>query len=335
MRTLRILFFLCLGLLWQAPASAQPSPRVFVVHSYSSDYVWAQTISRGIQESLRSRKISTETYYMDAMRDPDPEHLRAKAQGILAQIEAKKPQVVIAADDAAQLYLAAPYLKGRSTPQVIFCGVNAPLKRYGFPAANVSGVRERWHFRDGFALLKKIRPSLRSIVLLSDDSESAGYVLEDLLADQKHGGPFALKLLKVERAHTFQQWQRLVQQHQRRADALALGLYHSLVDEKTGETVPAGTVSAWNNSVIHVPTLGFADYAKEHGQLCGILESGEEQGYLAGAMARQVLERGMAAGELPVRINQKGIVLLNLKTAERLGIVIPFEIIRAAGIIIQ
>ncbi|GAB6124461.1 ABC transporter substrate-binding protein [Humidesulfovibrio idahonensis] len=334
MRLFRIIFLLCLVLQWQAPAHAQVSPRVLIIHSYSSDYVWTKTINKGVEESLRALKIPVETQYMDAMRDPDPEHLRARAKDLLALIEAQKPRVVIAVDDAVQSYLVEPYLKGRDAPQVIFCGVNAPLKIYGFPAANVSGVRERWHFRDGFALLKKIRPALHSVVLLSDDSQSAGYVLEDLYADQKQAGPFALRL-KVFKVHTYQQWQRMVQLHQRRADSLALGLYHSLVDEKTGRQVPPNVVSAWNNATIHVPTLGFADYAKEHGQLCGILESGEEQGYLAGSMARQVLERGVRAGELPVRINQKGIVLLNLKTAERLGIVIPFEIIRAAGIVIK
>jgi len=334
MRLFRIIFLLCLVLQWQAPAHAQVPPRVLILQSYSSDYVWTKTINKGIEESLRSLKITFETQYMDAMRDPDPDHLRARAKDLLALIEARKPQVVIAVDDAAQSYLVEPFLKGRDAPQVIFCGVNAPLTLYGFPAANVSGVRERWHFRDGFALLKKIRPELHSVVLLSDDSQSAGYVLKDLYADQKQAGPFALRL-KVVKVHTYQQWQRMVQLHQRRSDSLALGLYHSLVDEKTGKQVPPNVVSAWNNATIHVPTLGFADYAKEHGQLCGILESGEEQGYLAGSMARQVLERGLRAGELPVRINQKGIVLLNLKTAERLGIVIPFEIIRAAGIVIK
>ena len=335
MRSIRILFLLSLGLCWQTLALAQSPPRVFIVQSYNSEYIWTQNINRGIQESLRGLKVATETFYMDAQRDPDPEHLRAKAANILAQIEAQKPQVVIAGDDAAQIYLTAPHLKGRATPQVIFCGVNAPLKNYGFPADNVSGVRERWHFREGFALLKKIHPSTRSVVLLTDDSESAGYVLADLYADQKQNGRFALRLIKVERARTFQQWRRLVQHYKTRADSLALGQYHSLLDENTGKVVPASEVSAWTNAATRLPTIGFADYAREHGQLCGILESGEEQGYLAGHMARQVLETGASAGKLPVRINQKGIVLLNLKTAERLGIAIPFEFIRAAGIVIK
>ncbi|MDR3641022.1 MAG: ABC transporter substrate binding protein [Humidesulfovibrio sp.] len=334
----RMLFLLLtslLGLCGPGMAPAQAGPRVVVVHSYNAEYVWVREINRGIQESLRGLNASITTYYMDAQRDPDPGHLRAKGQEFLARIEALKPQVVIAADDAAQEYLVAPFLKGRAQPQVIFCGVNAPVGTYGFPAENVSGVRERWHFREGFALLHKIKPSLQTVVLLSDDSPSASYVLDNLREDREQGLPPLPKLLKVVQVHTYQEWQRAVRFQQTRSQSLALGMYHSLVDERTGKVVPADTVSAWTNGVNRLPTLGFADYAKGHGQMCGILESGREQGALAGGMARQVLTRGVRAGSLPVKINKQGIVLLNLKTAERLGVVIPFEIIQAAEIVVK
>lgn len=335
MRSFRRLLPLALCLAWLLPARAQARARVMVVQSYHADYVWVQAINRGVEESLRGLNASIDFQYMDALRDPDAEHLHAKAKAILERIEAEKPEVVIAADDAAQEYLVAPFLKGRASPQVIFCGVNAPLATYGYPAANVSGVRERWHFREGFALLGRIKPGLRTVVLLTDDSRSSGYVLEDLHTEQRQGGRMPLKLLKVEQVRSWQQWQRAVLHWRTRADALALGIYFSLLDETTGKVVPAEKVVAWNTAEIHKPTLGFADYAKQGGLLCGILESGEEQGYLAGGMARNTLEHGVAAGTLPVRINQRGIVLLNLKAAERLGLVIPYEIIRAAGIVIQ
>jgi hypothetical protein len=40
-------------------------------------------------------------------------------------------------------------------------------------------------------------------------------------------------------------------------------------------------VMAWTNAANTKPILGFADIVKQHGALCGILESGHEQG-LAG-----------------------------------------------------
>jgi len=320
-------------------ASARPqahSPdRILVVHSYNQEYSWTQHINKGVQEALRGLKLELEFAYLDAKRRPDPEGLRQRAAEVMAQIKAKAPRLVIAVDDAAQAYLVEPYLKGLAEPQVIFCGVNAPLKRYGFPAANVSGVRERWHFGEGFALLKKVNPKLRTLVLLTDDSESSGYVLEDLRLEQRQGRASALKLVAVEKIRTFQAWQRLVQRYNARVDAFGIGMFHSLVDETTGLVVPPEKVMAWTHSVLKKPTLGFADYAIEHGLLCGVLEAGKEQGQLAGQMARQVLERKIAAGRLPLRINERGVVLVNLKAAERLGVNIPFDIIKSAGVVIQ
>jgi len=97
----------------------------------------------------------------------------------------------------------------------------------------------------------------------------------------------------------------------------------------------ADTVNAWTQKANKLPTTGFADYVLNQGQLCGVIESGREQGALAGSMARQVLERGVTAGSLPVHINQKGIVVVNLKTAERMGFSLPFAIIEAAGVVIK
>lgn len=309
--------------------------RLVVVHSYNPEYVWCQSINQGIRDALRGLKAEVETLYLDAKRNPDPASIERAARETLARIKTLAPQLVITADDAAQQYLAAPYLLGRDAPQVIFCGVNAPLSQYGFPAANVSGVRERWHFREGFALLKKINPRLRNVAVLMDGSESAGYVLEDLREDLRKNGPFALRLSAVEQARTLQQWRDKVHELHRTSDALALGLYHSLLDEATGRVAPPEEVAAWNAKTVRKPTLGFTDFVKDHGHLCGVLESGHEQGLLAGQMARTVFERDAAAGSLPVRINQQGVVLVNLKTAERLGVVVPFEIISAAGVVVK
>ena len=83
------------------------------------------------------------------------------------------------------------------------------------------------------------------------------------------------------------------------------------------------------------PTLGFSDYAQDPEIMCGVLDSGHEQGFLAGTMARNVLRKGVAAGTQAVRLNQKGFVFLNLKAAERFGLTVPYEIIEAAEVLAQ
>lgn len=317
-----------------SPQPHDPKPLVFIVHSYDPDYVWSQRISQGVQEALRGR-AEMETFYLRFSPGMDQELLRETAENILKRIEDDNPQLVIAADDAAQEHFVMPYLKGRESPQVIFCGVNAPPAKYGYPARNVSGVVGRWHFRQSFDLLKAIAPRTKTIAFLTDGSESSTYVVADLKEERRRGGPFSLNIISIEQAHSFQQWQRKVRASQKHADALALGIYHALRDERTGKVVSPEAVAAWTNNVNKLPSLGFSDYAIKHGQLCGVLGSGHEQGSLAGAMARTVLDRGVKAGSLPVRANRTGTVLLNLKTAERLGIMIPFAIIEAADVVVK
>ena len=319
------------------PAAAgvpESVPPVVVVQSYDAEYVWTQQINQGLREALKD-EAALEAYYLDAKRHPDPEILRRSSRDILARIDAVHARLVVAADDAAQAWLVVPHLKGRQDVQVVFCGVNAPLDLYGFPASNVSGVRERWHCREGFALIRKILPSARTAAFLIETSESAGYVVDDLREDLRQGGPYALELAGVEQIKTFQEWQRRVLYYQSHADVLALGLYNALVDERTGKVVPPDEVMAWTNAVNTKPTLGFSDIAKGHGILCGVLESGREQGWLAGKMAREVLATGRAAGRFPVEINATGVILVNLNTAERLGVRIPYEIIEAAGEVVR
>lgn len=312
-----------------------PERRVFILQSYNPEYVWTQNINQGIRDALAGLLVDYEYFYLDAKRRPDPERLRRAGQEALLRIRRWAPQVVVGVDDAAQALVTAPHLRGLARPQVVFCGVNAPLSLYGFPATNVSGVRERWHYREGFALLKRIVPSLRRVAFLVEDSESGRFVLDDLREDQLRGGPFALELAEAVTVKTFQEWQRLVRLNQDGGDALALGLYNTLVDEGTGQVVSPDAVMAWTNSVNTRPTLGFSDIAKDHGLLCGVLESGHEQGYLAGKMVRDILVRGVAAGSLPVEINVRGVVLVNLKAAEALGVQTPYEIIESAEVVLQ
>lgn len=335
LRLLPALAALFLALLLAGPAAlAEARTLVVVVHSYNPEYAWTQQINLGLQEGLRGLGVEFEYLYLDAKRQPDPERLRQAGRQALERIEATQPRLVVAVDDPAQAFLAAPYLKGRPAPQVIFCGVNAPVATYGYPASNVSGVREQWHFRDGFKLLKAVAPGVRRAAFLVDDSESGKYVAGDLLAERR-SEPLAVKLVAVETIPTYQHWKKRVGELCGRVDALAMGLYHSLRDEETGQVVPAEKVAAWTARACPKPSLGFSDATKNHGLLCGVLESGHEQGLLAAGLAREVLAGGVAAGSLPVGLNRRGLVFLNLKTAQRLKLVVPFHLIESAGMVVR
>lgn len=329
---------LLLGACLSCPALAEdgrPRPwRVLVVHSYDPGFVWTQNIDRGLREALADLKVVFRHIYLDAKRNPHPDKLASAGRQAAAAVDAFKPHLVVAADDEAQAYCVVPYLKGRADLPVIFCGVNGGLADYGYPASNVSGVLERFSFAESFSLAKAILPEAATAVYLSDNSETAGYLLHDLQAELARRD-FDLRLLSVESVGSFKEWKRLILEHQADADVLALGPYHTLRDEGSGRVVSAEEVMAWTDRHNAKPTVGFVDFAGAHGILCGVLERAEEQGYLAGRMARETLLSGRPAGELPVAINSDGVIMINLRTAERFGVVVPYDAIEMAGMLIK
>ena len=315
-------------------ALAGPSPRVFVAQSYDADYIWCEHINQGLLEALAPLSPVVEFAYLDAKRQPDPETLARQARDMAARMRAFAPDVVIAVDDAAQHYLVVPYLKDKPGPQVVFCGVNAPLANYGYPAANVSGIRERWHFREAFALGKRLLPTAKTVALIVEDSESGRYVVADLAWELANNGPFALEVAHVDVVRTEREWREKIARYQDEVDILALGLYQSIrTDDGQGVVAPQALM-AWTRENNRKPLLGFAGVAARDGHLFGVLESGHEQGFLAGTMAVEMLAKGVAAGTLPVGINVQGQVMLNLSAAAHQGLDIPFEMIEAAEIVL-
>ncbi|WP_051261903.1 ABC transporter substrate-binding protein [Desulfovibrio inopinatus] len=326
--------FICAFFLLLLASHAQAKTwRIFILQSYNPEYIWCKTVNQGIMEALSDRTIEYDFYYLDAKRTPNAQSLQQAAHTAYARLTAFHPDIVISVDDVAAALVVKPKLTGHNAPQVIFCGINAPLSQYGFPSANVSGVCERWHYQEGFQLLKRLVPDAKRVAFLIEDSDAGAFVVNALHDELSETPPHGLTLVGVEKIKTFAQWKERIQYYQHHADALALGLYNSLVD-KNGEVVAPDTIMEWTNGANTLPTLGFSDIAMNHGLLCGILESGHEQGFLAGQMVQEVMA-GTPAGALPPRRNERGVVMLNLVTAHQLKISIPYRLIEAAGVVIQ
>ncbi len=306
--------------------------RIFILQSYNPDYIWCKNINQGIKEALSKYSVKYDFYYLYA-KTRGSQKMQDMAATALKRIQQFTPDIVISVDDPAVAHVVKPFFAGKSAPQIIFCGVNAPPSFYGFPTTNVSGVGEQWHHLEGINLLQQIIPKITRIAFLIEDSESASYVVDALKDTLSKTSDANFPSMYIEKIATFAQWKTRVRYYQRNADALALGVYNNLTDEN-GKTVSPDTVMEWTNSVNTLPTLGFSDAAIEHALLCGILESGHEQGFLAGQMALQVIA-GTPAGNIPLQQNKRGIILVNLRTAQKLNIDIPYQIIEAAGVVVQ
>jgi putative tryptophan/tyrosine transport system substrate-binding protein len=67
--------------------------------------------------------------------------------------------------------------------------------------------------------------------------------------------------------------------------------------------------------------------------LCGFVADDEKLGYLLAKSLVEVLVEGKAIDSVPVKVDGEPKFFLNAKTAEKLGIEVPFSILDAATII--
>lgn len=308
------------------PVSRQVG-KVLLVHSYHSGYPWVDVITRGVQMALDGQHIEVKTFYMDTKRRTDlawKEQAGAEAKEIVAQWQ---PDVVIAADDNAQQYFAKDYVE-TDGPSVVFCGVNAKLSVYGYPARNVTGILERPHFAESLGMLSRLLPQARHIAIVTDDSPTSTGAIDYMIA------PAPWRIVSCEQPRTLEQWRAAIGSAQNRADAIAVYMYHTLKDGDGQTSVEPSQVMSWTVKNSRIPIVGFSIFAVDDGVLCGYLESGVEHGFKAGQMAREILD-GTAPGEIPIVTALEGHAMINLATARDLDIEVPSRVLIETAIVVE
>jgi ABC-type uncharacterized transport system substrate-binding protein len=291
--------------------------RVLVVHSYNPEYPWVQNINLGIEKGLEKAASEVRTFYMDTKRKNDEGSKVAVGQQAADLVAEWDPQIVISCDDDAQRYVASRYA-GKGTPQVVFCAVNGDAATYGYPAANVTGVLERPYFAETMKFLDILCPGFKRIALISEES-----ITSDLAFRFMRTEGTSFEIVSRTKCSDFAQWQRAVLDAQDKAGAIGVYTYHSLKRAGTDENMDPAEVMRWTVANSKLPVVGFLDFAIADGALCGMVESGEEQGLRAGQLARMML-KGRQASEFPiVETGLHGRKLLNMDTARAKGIVVP------------
>ncbi|MGB8226613.1 MAG: ABC transporter substrate binding protein [Sedimentisphaerales bacterium] len=293
------------------------SMKVLIVHSYNPEYVWVQRINTGIMKELADLPVEMKMFYMYTKRKSD-EALRVAAGKEATKIVAEwKPDIVIASDDAAQRYFASRYAGDDNFP-IVFCGVNGNVKDYGYPASNVTGVLERPYFEETLKFLAVFRPKFKRIAIISEDSSTS-----ELDSRFVRTAPPPFEVQSYTTCKDFDEWQKAVKDAQDKADAIGVCTYHAVKRTGTNENMPPAEIMRWTLDNSALPVVGFLNFVVEDGALCGVVESAEEQGLRAGQLAKMILG-GRKASEFP--IVEQGVnarKMLNIDTAQKLGIAVP------------
>lgn len=321
---LAISLFLC------HPARAQ-SDKILVVHSYhegQKEHVVEMT--RGIEEALQGVDCRLRFFHMDTKRHTDEQWKRAAGEKAKTILAAYRPEVVIAMDDNAQKYFAKDYAGRQGPPWFVFSGVNKEPQEYGYPAANVTGVLERPNVGESIQLLLKIQPQVKNMLIMADKSETT----DPLIAYCKtlH---LPVTVVAYEQPLTLAEWTGALDRYRGRIDAVGLYVLRTINRSATDSTkVPEQELVRLLNERYRLPTVGFFDSAAESGVLCGVSVSMREQGVAAGRIAKEILA-GKRPKDFQMRPTEQGRIQLNLRTAEFLGIQIPYSIIKRAEVVVR
>lgn len=305
------------GPAWSAGEDEGPvaGKRVFWVESYHPGYPWTDGVERGLRAALAKSDVKLEVFRLDAKRRSDDE-LTTAGQVAYQRIRAFRPDVIVASDDPAQAYVVLPHLVGKGTP-VVFVGVNWDAKPYGYPRPGITGMVEVDGIETLLRHLASVARGKRVGFIGSDD------ISEDKIIAHYRGKRhlFAVEPVVV-KVRSYAEYQRQFLQLQAEVDAVVL------LNSTTLPGWQAARAREWILAHTRVVT-GTANQWMTDLALISLVKLPEEQGDYAAKTALRIL-RGESPDSIPVVHNEQSRLHLNNALADKLGVVFPLSLLRAA-----
>ncbi len=297
-------------------AAGVQGKKVLYVDSYHVGYEWSDGITRGVQDGLKGAGVDIKIVRMDTKRNKDEAFKAQAGDKVKAIIEEYKPDVVILSDDNAVKYVLAKHYKDAALP-FVFCGLNWDASIYNLPYKNTTGMIEVSSIGELVKMLEKFGKGNR-IGVLTEDTET------EHKETSYYKNRLGLNLVEVYAAD-FADWKKKYSEIQDKVDVLVLGNTASMTD--------------WNEQEANQYALAHAKVpsgALQEGPMpramVGYLKVAEEQGQWSAEQALRILA-GTAPASIKVTENKEGKLKVNIKMTEKLGILLPFELLQGAEII--
>ena len=292
--------------------------KVLFIDSYHEGYAWSDGITRGVQTILRGTGVDLKVIRMDTKRNTSDDFKKAAALKAKAEIEAFKPDVVIAADDNASKFLIEPYFKNAELP-FVFCGVNWDATVYGYPYSNTTGMVEVTPIPQ---IIDQLKPYARGSRL--------GFIAPDLLTAKKEAANYKSVFgydVTTYYAKDLEDWKKGFLELQNQVDMIIVASDGGLYDDKADE------LRAFVEANTKIPTGAAYDFMAPLA-LIAYGKVAEEQGAWSAQSALKILD-GTPPSGIPIVKNKEGTLIINAKVARTLGVSIPYELIASADQVIE
>lgn len=326
-----------------AADTAAAKRRIFIVSSYSADYLWSQSTQQGVNaammklgylssaaqgdtlvrtDRLETPKAVIRKAWMNSKRRNTKSEIAAATARIMGELREFRPDLIMLGDDNAANYIGNQIL-GSQIPAV-FWGINGLPLKYGLvanmdaPGRNVTGVWQSGYYREGLDLLKRLVPKADRFAILSCDSETTRPSVK-MIEQLAQRGSLPLRLVETVITNSFEEFKARALGLSKRVDAFFV-LNHDTLRDANGRHVDMLIVGRWYLENIHVPEVSHEDQFVREGMLLTANDSGFNQGYAAFEMAHLILDRGVNPARMPVRTPDRGPYLVNQNRARQLDI---------------
>lgn len=303
--------------------------RILHIMSYHSPWRWTDRQFESFKDELKGVKATYEVFQMDTKHNSSPEQKQKKAQEALTLIEKWKPDLVYTTDDDAQEHVVRHYVN-QPLP-FVFSGVNNDPALYGFAgSSNVTGVLEHEHFVESVTLMRKMVPGARKIALVFDDAKMWDPVRVRIMNGMRKLPD--MQIVASDTIRTFADYKIKMKEYEATADIVGtLGIFN--LKDSEGKNVPYQEVQRWTAENIKVPDFAYWIDRVYFGTLGAMTVSEREQGRAAGRIARAILVDGKAPSSIAMVPTTKGMPVLSLARAKKLGLKLDSSVLLSSEVI--
>jgi hypothetical protein len=278
-------------------------PRILVLHSSGKDASSVKQMDAGIHEALDNNRqpITTRWNYLEIDSLPDEKHRLEEGIEGRRGVDQFDPDVIIAADDEAQAYVARYYV-GKTRPKIVYAGIDHTPQTYGYLGAiNVTGVGETLPLtaiREAVSALYPGQPARVAVLTMP------GQTGEGQMQQVTHFNWAPLQLVNHQVLPDFPAWQHAIGDLDSKADVVLVLSYDGVHISSTDKTaINTHALISWVEQHSKALPIGVSTAYVDDGGALSISPSPQALGKIAGEQALTWLKATPSVNPPPVMFN--------------------------------
>jgi two-component system cell cycle sensor histidine kinase/response regulator CckA len=298
------------------PAKAQADmKRVLVLHSYHKGLGWTDSISEGIEATLKKSKFPIEIFYefMDTKRIFDEAYLAELAELYHYKYRKRHFDAIISSDDHAFRFLLAHHKALFPRTPIVFCGVNYFKDDFISGTDDITGVVESFSIKGTIDGALVIDPEISRIYAVVDRTVTglANRKLLDAVIPDYAG--------RLQFTYITDKDMSQVQEAVSRLPDKSVVLLLSYTSDRSGNTFSLEQSAELVCSASSRPVFGFWDFYLNHGIAGGKLTTGIAHGSEAARMALRIMD-GENPADVPVLKESPNRYIYDYAVMQKFGI---------------